>query len=45
VDLRKLLPADIDEAAMERMLATAGVVKDGKLDLAEFKQMMQGASL
>jgi Ca2+-binding EF-hand superfamily protein len=44
-DLKKLLPSGFDEEALQRMLDGADVVKDGMLDLAEFKALMRSGAI
>ena len=41
-DLRQLLPKNLSEEAITRILDQADFQKDGKIDLAEFKMVMQG---
>ena len=41
-NLRALLPADLDEAALDRIITEADFNQDGKIDLAEFKSIMSG---
>jgi len=41
-NLRALLPADLDEATVDRIIKESDFNSDGKIDLAEFKTAMSG---
>jgi len=43
-NLRALLPADLDESTVDRIIGESDFNNDGKIDLAEFKAAMAGSA-